>query len=563
MLTELRIRNLAVVEDAAIPFAPGLNVMTGSTGAGKSIVLAAIELLSGARGRRSLIRAGAPALSVEGTFVLDARSPLRERFGLAAHETTLAVRRELGADGRSRIWINGEAAGVAAAQEAARALLELHGQHRQQEYLDPESHVLYLDAWGDYGDLLAGAMAAIEGYVSASRRVRDLAAAEEGHRRQEDYLRFQLRELEELRLEPGLEERLESRVKRIEHRQRYAAALEEAVGHLEGEDGSAIERLARAARALEGLAAIDPAWRDTAAELSGMKASIREAARRIASARASLEDDGEDVEKLQERLAAIQRASRKHGLDAAGLMARRDELRTVLRSLDGGPAEIEDARREREVRRRALEPLLARLSGRRAKSAAALGALVTGELAKLGMKGAQFEARVEPLENNAFQEAGVEIHLSPRGADRVVFMIRTNVGEAMHPLAEIVSGGELSRIALILKQLQVEERRIPTLIFDEIDAGLGADLGGVVAERLAGLARTYQIVCITHLPQVAARAAHHIRVSKRVKGERTIASAAVLAGEDRVAEIARMLGGDGRLRRELAVEMLDKGTVRP
>jgi DNA repair protein RecN (Recombination protein N) len=188
---------------------------------------------------------------------------------------------------------------------------------------------------------------------------------------------------------------------------------------------------------------------------------------------------------------------------------------------------------------------------------------VTGELQKLGMKGALFTTTVERLENNAFQDEDCAIHLSPRGWDRVEFTIRTNVGEEIHPLAEIVSGGELSRITLVLKKLEVEEKRISTLIFDEIDTGLGADLGGVVAERLAELSRRYQIICITHLPQVAAQAVHHIRVEKQVKGERTIASARILEGRERVAEIARMLGGKGKLREELAEELLDDGQERP
>ena len=197
------------------------------------------------------------------------------------------------------------------------------------------------------------------------------------------------------------------------------------------------------------------------------------------------------------------------------------------------------------------------------KNASRLDCEVTGELQRLGMKGALFATRIERLENSAFQDDEHQIHLSPRGWDRVEFMIRTNVGEEMHQLADIASGGELSRITLVLKKLEVEEKSIPTLIFDEIDTGLGADLGGVVADRLGELSKRYQIVCITHLPQVAAKAGHHIRVAKRVKDERTIASAMVLEGRVRVAEIARMLGGKGKLREELAEELLDKEQGRP
>ncbi|RJR27716.1 MAG: hypothetical protein C4574_05815 [Candidatus Latescibacterota bacterium] len=446
---------------------------------------------------------------------------------------------------------------------AAGALIELHGQHRQQEFLDPATHIVHLDSRGGYRDTLEACLRAIERYVELSRRLAALAAEAEQHRAQEEFLRFQLRELETLRLENDLDHDLEARIARITHRQRFVEALEEAIELLEGEGASAIDRLARAARAIDSLASVDPGWKEAAAEIAAARASVQDVSRRLARERGSVEEGGSDLEGLQERLAAVQRAMRKHGLSVTGLMARRDEIAGILRSLDGGSAEIEETRRAREAAERDLRPMLAELSRKREAAAKVLDRLVTAELARLGMAGALFETRVAPLENNAFQDAGVQIHLSPRGGDSVEFMIRTNVGEKMHPLADVVSGGELSRISLVLKKLQVEDRRIPTLIFDEIDAGLGADLGGVVAERLAELAGRYQIICITHLPQAAARAATHIKVSKRVRGGRTIASASPVEGPERVAEISRMLGGDGKLRTELAEELLGKGTVRP
>jgi DNA repair protein RecN (Recombination protein N) len=563
MLREIRIRNLAIVEDAAIPFTEGLNVMTGSTGAGKSIILAAVDLLSGARARKSLIRKGAASLTVEGIFSVDDRWPLRERLGLSTGESDLSIRRELAADGRNRIWINGMLSTVTSSQESAGALIELHGQHRQQEFLDPVNHIAYLDAWGDYGEPLDRAKAAIAGFTAAVERLARLVGEEAEHRRREDYLRFQLAELEELKLEPDLDRRLEAKIRQIENKQKYVSALEEALRSLEGEDGSAAERLTRAARSLESIAGIGAAWGTRAEAITAARISVQDVARTIARSLAEAEDASEDVESLQQRLAAIQRACRKHSLDCAGLVAKRDEIRGILAALGEGSAAIEEAKRERERARRTLVPMLEELSARRAKSAGRLDRQVTGELQKLGMKGALFATKVERLENNALQEGGGAIHLTPRGWDRVEFMIRTNVGEEIHPLADIASGGELSRITLVLKQLEVEEKRIPTLIFDEIDAGLGADLGGVVAERLSELSRRYQIICITHLPQVAAQAAHHIRVEKQVKGERTTASARIIEGRERVAEIARMLGGNGRLREELAEELLDNGKGRP
>ena len=563
MLREIRIRNLAIVEDAAIRFAEGLNVMTGSTGAGKSIILSAVDLLSGARAKKSLIRKDAANLTVEGIFSVDDRWPMRERLGLSKGETELSLRREFAAEGRNRIWINGVLSTVASAQETARALIELHGQHRQQEFLDPASHIRYLDAWGDYRDLLDRSMTAIAGFIEISENLARLVAEEEEHRRREDYLRFQLAELEELKLERDLDSRLESKIKQLENKQKYISALEDALSSLEGEEGSAAERLNRAARALESIAGIGASWGSGAETLKAARISAQDIARTIGRALAEAEDASEDLESLQQRLAGIQRACRKHALDCAALVSKRDEIRRILDALTGGSAAIADAKRERDRAKRSLVPILEELSVRRVKNAERLDRLVTGELHRLGMKGALFTTKVVRLENNAFQDDDLEIHLSARGWDRVEFAMRTNVGEDIHPLAEIASGGELSRITLVLKKLEVEERRIPTLIFDEIDTGLGADLGGVVAERLEELSRRYQIICITHLPQVAARAAHHIRVEKQVKGQRTMASARILEGRERVAEIARMLGGKGKLREELAEELIDNGQGRP
>ena len=563
MLREIRIRNLAIVEDAVIPFGAGLNVMTGSTGAGKSIILAAAELLSGSRAKKSLIRKGAESLVVEGIFVVDDRWPLRDKLGMNRGESELSIRRELAADGRNRIWINGMLSTVSLAQDASGALLELHGQHLQQSFLDPANHIAYLDAWGDYGELVGSSMAAIERYGELAAQLKRLVAEDEEHRRREDFLRFQLAEIEDLKLEPGLDKRIESRMRQLEHRQKFVSALDATRECLEGEGGGAAGKLAAAIRSLESIASIDAIWHDTAEGLRGARISVQEVARAVTRALAEADETSEDVEDLQRRLAGMQRLFRKHGLDCEGLIRKRDEIRDILKSIDDGSTAVSDATCALAAAHGELIPMLEKLSRARVRCAARLDRHVTEELQRLGMKGALFTTHVERLENSAFQEGEHEIHLSPRGWDRVEFMLRTNVGEETHRLADIASGGELSRITLVLKKLEVEEKSIPTLVFDEIDAGLGADLGGVVAERLGELSERYQIVCITHLPQVAAKAGHHIRIAKRVKDSRTIASAKVLEGSERIAEIARMLGGTGKLREELAEELLEKKQGRP
>ncbi|MCK4235790.1 MAG: AAA family ATPase, partial [Candidatus Krumholzibacteria bacterium] len=246
MLSELRIRNLAVVEDAVIPFGGGLNVLTGSTGAGKSIILTAVELLSGSRARRSLLRSGAGSLTVEGVFEVPADWPLRECLGMGSSDDCLSIKRELAAGGKSRIWINGMLSTNNAAREAVRSLLELHGQHRQQELLDQSNHILYLDAWGDYKDVLGKCMEMIERYRNLYGRMGDLLEKSKRHREEEDFLRFQLSELEGLNLEPDLDRKIERRIKLMENIHRYISGLEESRALLNEEDGSVLEKLGRA-----------------------------------------------------------------------------------------------------------------------------------------------------------------------------------------------------------------------------------------------------------------------------------------------------------------------------
>lgn len=557
MLRELGIRNLAVVEDTAIHFGEGLNILTGSTGAGKSLILSAVDLLSGTRAKKSLIRRGSGELQVEGIFSVPRGWALGGDFGMDAGEEEISIRREITVRGRSRIWINGRIATSSAAREVTGSLIELHGQRRQQELLDQGTHIEYLDTWGDYGDLLADCMERIESYKELCTRLDGLEAEDHEHRKQEDFLRFQLRELEELRLEPGIDYELEKRIKRRENSLRFTAALDEARSNLSEQEGSVLERLSRVGRSLSSLTSIDDSWEGAASELEGARLTVQEISREIGKALLEIQEEPGDLELLQARLAAIQAASRKHKLDSAGLVEKMKDLRKIIADLENGSDEIIETRNDIERARSELLPPLEKLSRRRRSCAGLLEKEVTKELERLKMKGALFEVRLERPENRTFHEKGDRLILNPMGWDRVEFMIRTNTGESIHPLCDVVSGGELSRITLVLKKLQFKERKIPTLIFDEIDTGLGADIGGVVAENLAELATRYQVICITHLPQIAAKAAQHISVRKGVTGGRTTTSAAVLRGDERVAELARMLGGKGELRERLAAELLE------
>ncbi len=558
MLIELKIRNLAVVEDAVIPFGEGLNVITGSTGAGKSIILAAVDMLSGERARRSLIRRGAESLTIEAIFEVPSDWPGRETLGMERGENLFSVKREVSASGRNRVWINGTLSSLTAASDLTTSLFELHGQHRQQELLDTSNHIRYLDSWADYEELLGRVVSLVDDYNRSSRELARLEEERRRHQEQKDFLEYQLEEMERLDLTPGLEAELERRLAIQTDIHTFVANLESARSVISEGEESALDRIGAAERLIDSLASKDATWRETVEALKEAGASLGDISRRIARALGELEEEPEDIEGLQERLASIQRLRRKYNLTYEELLEKRDEIERILRALESGSDAIVEEERKRNGIRTELSPLLEELTERRIAAAAELDRQVTAELERLGMRGALFQTHVSKLENCAFLAEGHGLDLPPRGWDEVEFRIRTNIGEDIHPLAEIASGGELSRITLVLKRLQAEERGIPTLIFDEIDAGLGADLGDVVAERLRLLAARYQIVCITHLAQVASKAGNHVKIEKRVESGRTVTTARSLSEDDRVEELARMLGGEGELRERLAAELLSR-----
>ncbi|MBN2071249.1 MAG: DNA repair protein RecN [Candidatus Krumholzibacteriota bacterium] len=564
MLQELLIRNLAVVEDAAIIFDNGLNVITGSTGAGKSIILTAVDLLSGGRARKSLLRKGADKLCVEGRFLMPGKMDISGIPGIDIKPgSQVSVKREIGFDGRSRLWINDRTASNQDAKRLSEILLELNSQHRHQELLDPSSHIAQLDGSGPYVQLLERCDEAIELFRNRWKDLDALRKKERENREREDYFRFQLKQLDALGLDPGMDDQLATRIKKLENLHSHARSIEESRSLLSEGEGSILEKMSALERLLGKLSMIDQSWSDSKLEIEEMIISLEEIDRTLEHSESDDEDDPADLEYLQNRLAAIQSAKRKFATDFRGLIEKRDELRSSLRSLEDGSDEMIESSSMLQKAKEGLLPLLKRLSDERKKHAKSIDEEITMELQGLGMNGAVFKTSIKTVEIKAFIDGADELDLHPGGWDRVEFMIRTNVGEQMHPLSEVASGGELSRITLVLKRLLVRKKGIPTLIFDEIDSGLGADLGAVVAEKMEELADNYQIITITHLPQVAAAGNQHILIEKKVLGGRTITKASVLGKEERKIELARMLGGRGDLREKLASELLGNKEKRP
>lgn len=537
MLRELRVKNFAVVEAVRVPFGAGLNVLTGETGAGKSMLVDALLLVCGGRGQSDVIRTDAEMATVEAVFDVSANPRAREvldEAGLGADDGELVVRRELARAGRHRAFVNDSAVTVGLLERLGECLLEVHGQHEHQRLLEPARQLELLDRYADVGDL-AGRVTEVYGtYQAACLAVEHRRASERDRAQREDLLRFQVSELDAARIRPGEEEELRGERRRLQHAERFLGGLIEAGQHLAEAPESAMSRLARATRVLRDLARLDPSFAAPAERLDGAAAQIEDALSALHRLRESVTFDPGRLEAIDERLDALSRLKRKYGDGEEAMLAVGEEARAELAQL--GRHEELLAGQERALRelRAELDEAAATLAERRAAAAARLEAGAQREIRALGMDRAVFAIAIDRREPGA---------VTARGLDRVEFRLSANPGEELRPLARVASGGELSRIMLGLNAVLATADPVPSMIFDEIDAGVGGRLASVVADKLAAAARGRQVLCVTHLAQIAARATHHVRVEKTVRGGRARATAGALAAEERVEEVAQMLAG--------------------
>src|SRR5437879_4435408 len=532
MLLEIRVRNFAVIDAVTTTFGPGLNVLTGETGAGKSMLLDAILVIPGSLAQTDVIRTDTETATVEAVFDVAPRGPaaaVLEEAGLGLDQGQLVVRRELSRSGRRRACVNALPVTVGVLERVGDHLVEIHGQHEHQRLLEPSRQLELLDRFADaeefrdrVGDLFAK-------HRAAKAELERARAAERDRAQREDLLRLQVSELDAARLREGEEEGLRVERRRLQHAERLSAGLAEAAGLLNDDDSSAMSRLHRAARLLRDLARLDRAFAVPAASVAGAGALV-EGARREGVMMAAGR-----LEAVDERLDVLTRLKRKYGDTESAMLAFRDEAATELERL--GRHEEILAEQERMLGELDAELSAAghELAKRRHEAAERLAGVTARELRQLGMERARFEIAVSRA---PFEEIG------PRGVDRVEFRLSTNPGEDVRPLARIVSGGELSRTMLALKAILARADRVPTMIFDEVDSGIGGRVAAVVAQKLAAAAEGRQVLCVTHLAPIAARAAHHVRVGKSVRGGRTRVSADPVTGEARVEEIARMVAGD-------------------
>jgi DNA repair protein RecN (Recombination protein N) len=536
MLTSLAIRDVVLIERLDLEFAPGLCVLTGETGAGKSILLDALGLALGGRAERMLVRPGAVRASVSAVF--SHSDQILAMAWLAEHgieaEDELVLRRVLGTDGRSRAFVNDQPVSGGLLRRLGEQLVEVHGQHEQQALLEPSIQRRLLDAYGRLYGPVAAACTAYGSWREAEKERLTIADEVERAAREEDYWRHMLAELDELAPVAGEEAMLADTRARLMNREKLAQAIDEALAMLRREGG--IEaRLAGAQRTIERLAPSAAALLEpAAAALERTRVELEEAGGLLEQAGRTLELDGDRLETVEERLFALRAAARKHRVPVDELAGLRDRIAGRVEGIEAGSERLTAATRAASEARAVFAASARHLSEGREATAGRLARAVLAELAPLKLDKARFRARLMPLP---------EAEWSADGAERVDFEIATNPGQKPGPLAKIASGGELARLMLALKVVLAKVDSTPCLVFDEVDTGIGGATADAVGERLARLGQAVQVLVVTHAPQVAARADHHVRVEKSVRGGRATVAAHRLEAAERREEIARMLAG--------------------
>ena len=562
MLLSLTIDNVVLIEHQVLELGPGFNVLTGETGAGKSMVVDALALVLGGRARPEIVRSGSREAEVAALFEIEPGSRVAAKLEAAGVpcDGELVVRRVVQAEGRSRAFLNGKLSTAAQLAELGPDLCDIASQHESVSLTDPATHLEYLDAYGrleTMRDSLGEKVAELAEVVREIDRVRE---AERDRAEREDFLAFQLREIEELDPSVGEETELESERARLRHAEKLATATQGAADRLyEGED-AVCDQLARVSTDLDAAAAIDPSLAPLARAIEGARSELADAARALSRYASGIEANSERLAEVDDRWFRLQKLLRKHGPTTTELIAYRDELKRQVAQLAGA----EQLRGELEAKREACLAAVASearsLSRKRRDAAARLADAIGKELGGLGMGRARVVVDVSPVPApQAGELPPVDgARLTSSGIDRVEFLIAPNKGEDPRPLRRIASGGELSRALLALKRVLAEKGPAGLYVFDEVDAGVSGAIAEVIGRAIADVARHRQVLCITHLPQIAALADAQYVVDKSEAKGRTTSSVRKLSDAERVEEIARMIGGVrvGEAARRAAVELL-------
>ena len=543
MLAELRIRNFAIIEEAALEFCPGLNILSGETGAGKTIILSALGLLLGGRASPDVIRTDAKEAVVEALFELEGEFALEGLASRPPDRGELVIRRIIAEGGRSRVIIDSELATVQTLSRVGPALVQVYGQHEAQSLLRPESHETLLDRFARVEDLLAQYREFHQLAQSRKTHLEDLTRRERERADLLDLARFRVTELEKAELIAGEDGNLHKERLVLANAAKLSAAAHESEEMLYGAEGAALDIIAKAEARLVEAAEIDPALAQTLETLRTSRANLEETAHSLRTYTDRIEADPARLEEIDARLQELLRLKRKYGGSLDEAIATLEKSRAEIAELEN----VAVSKHQAEVQLdRALDDLLAaakKLSAERKRGAIELERKMEAELKTLGMRAPVFEANFARVASGEGAMARDGIAMGPTGIDVVEFYLSPNLGQPPMPLARIASGGELSRVMLALKRLEAQRRGVATMIFDEVDAGIGGEIAQVVGRKLKELAKYHQILCVTHLPQIAAFADRHFHVEKEERRGATRSIVRQLEQAERADEIARMLGG--------------------
>lgn len=537
MLNHIHIWNFAIVEKLDLALEDGLTVLTGETGAGKSILLNALGLALGDRADSDVVRHGADKAEVSVSFDTH-NNPAAEAW-LAANElhseNECIIRRTISIKGPSKAFINGKPAPVAMLRELGEMLVDLHGQHEHQSLMKRDSQVQLVDNFADNGSLLKQVAEAFKHWQSLQTEFKRLSQAKSDRDSRLDLLRYQVQELEALGLCAGETDKLEREHKRLSNASQLLSTTERLLQQLNDSDDYAVsQQLSRCQADMQSLQAMDPALKSISEMLDNAAIQIDEANSELRHYLSNLELDPKQLAEVEQRLTDIHNLSRKHRVNQEGLVDLLPELQTELKELEEADVRIEKIEADIKLAEQVYRKLANKLSQQRQEAATHLSSHITDAMQELSMSGGQFAVQLEKLPEVAPSAAGLE---------RAEFLVSANPGQPLKSLAKVASGGEISRISLAIQVCATQAALIPTLVFDEVDVGIGGRVAEIVGQRLRKLGETRQVLCVTHLPQVAALGHHHLQVSKHIDDNLTITQIQPLQAEQRVDELARMLGG--------------------
>ncbi len=554
MLKTLSIKNYALIDELDIEFGSGLNIITGETGAGKSIIIDALNLILGERATQDEVRSGADKTIVEGVFTISGNKKVQRLLEAAEIESEeeIIVRREVSAKGQSRAFVNDTPVPVAQLKDLGDYLVDLHGQHEHQSLLRPETHIDLLDDFGGLENLIKNFKGAYDSLNSELGEMKELVSRREALKEKRELYAFQIKEIDAVNPQPDEIDRLESELKILENSEKLYEVTMKLYELLYDSESSIHDQLVMVRNQLEDLSDIDKTFEPLKADSETAKAIVDEITRSVQSYSSKIDFNPERLEEIRERLGVLSMFRKKYGGSLEAAIEYRERIGKEFQLAENFDEAIGRLEGNVEQQRQKLSEIAERLSSKRREVAERIMRSIVGVLAEIGIENAKFEIVIR---NKVYDGHGADIkplvklgrdfyETNEKGFDFVEFFISTNVGEEPRPLARVASGGEISRIMLALKTILAKSDRLPLLVFDEIDTGISGRIGSKVGKSLKSLSKFHQIIAITHLPQIAGMADVHFKVEKGVKGKRAVTSVSRLSEDERVLEVARLLSGE-------------------